>query len=152
MVPRWGPTLPLGIAERWHRNLPSLAKERNPGRPGRIVLVWCAQNSLHQIALLYYNNEWNHTPTSYLFVVRYYVYRRRLGEYVPNLLTKFNPVRGFIRYFYTSIDVDFPIVPYLLTKFNPVPVDFLVRAQKSDSVLLKLAEISRKRIRFLRAH
>jgi hypothetical protein len=21
---------PLGIAERWHRNLPSLAKERNP--------------------------------------------------------------------------------------------------------------------------
>jgi hypothetical protein len=30
MVPRWGPTLPLGIAERWHRNLPSLAKERNP--------------------------------------------------------------------------------------------------------------------------
>jgi hypothetical protein len=26
----WG-TDPLGIAERWHRNLPSLAKERNPG-------------------------------------------------------------------------------------------------------------------------
>ena len=81
-----------------------------------------------------------------------YVYRRRLREYVPNLLTKFNPVRGFIRYFHTSIDVDFPSVPNLLTKFNPVPVDFLVRAQKSDSVLLKLAEISRKRIRFLRAH
>ena len=29
----WGvPTYPLGIAERWHRNLHSLAKERNPGR------------------------------------------------------------------------------------------------------------------------
>jgi hypothetical protein len=25
------PTYPLGIAERWHRNLPSPAKERNPG-------------------------------------------------------------------------------------------------------------------------
>jgi hypothetical protein len=25
------PTYPLGIAERWHRNLPSLAKEWNPG-------------------------------------------------------------------------------------------------------------------------
>jgi hypothetical protein len=30
MVPRRGPTLPLGIAERRHRNPPSLAKERNP--------------------------------------------------------------------------------------------------------------------------
>jgi hypothetical protein len=30
MVPRGGPTHPPGIAERWHRNLPSLAKERNP--------------------------------------------------------------------------------------------------------------------------
>jgi hypothetical protein len=62
-----------------------------------------------------------------------YVYRRRLREYVPNLLTKFNPVRGFIRYFHTSIDVEFPSVPNLQTKFNPVPVDFLVRAQKFDS-------------------
>jgi hypothetical protein len=26
---------PLGIAERWHRNLPSLAKEQNPGREAR---------------------------------------------------------------------------------------------------------------------
>ena len=25
-----GTDLPLGIAERWHRNLPSLVKERNP--------------------------------------------------------------------------------------------------------------------------
>jgi hypothetical protein len=25
------PAAPLGIAERWHRNLSSLAKERNPG-------------------------------------------------------------------------------------------------------------------------
>jgi hypothetical protein len=37
MVPRGGPTHPPGIAERWHRNLPSMAKERNPdserGRP-----------------------------------------------------------------------------------------------------------------------
>ena len=81
-----------------------------------------------------------------------YVYRRRLGEHVPNLLTKFNPVRGFIRYFHTSIGVDFPSVPNLLTKFNPVPIDFLVRAQKSDSVLLELAEISRKRIKLLRAY
>ena len=47
------------------------------------------------------------------------------AEYVPNLLTKFNPVRGFIRYFYTSIDVDFPSVPNLLTKFYAVPVVFL---------------------------
>ena len=31
MGPRGVPTYPLGIAERWHRNLPSLAKERNPG-------------------------------------------------------------------------------------------------------------------------
>ena len=31
MVPRGGPTHPPGIAERWHRNLLSLAKERNPG-------------------------------------------------------------------------------------------------------------------------
>jgi hypothetical protein len=31
-APRRGYNLPLGIAERWHRNLPSLAKERNPGR------------------------------------------------------------------------------------------------------------------------
>jgi hypothetical protein len=32
-----GPTHPPGIAERWHRNLPSLAKERNPvcAREGR---------------------------------------------------------------------------------------------------------------------
>jgi hypothetical protein len=74
-------------------------------------------------------------PISLWFV---YVYRRRLGEYVPNLLTKFNPVRGFIRYFHASMDVDFPNVPNLLTKFNPAPFDFLVRAQKSDSVLLKL--------------
>ena len=28
--PRGVPTYPLGIAERWHRNLQSLAKERNP--------------------------------------------------------------------------------------------------------------------------
>ena len=33
MGPRGVPTYPLGIAERWHRNLPSLAKERNPGDP-----------------------------------------------------------------------------------------------------------------------
>jgi hypothetical protein len=81
-----------------------------------------------------------------------YVYRRRLGEYVPNLLTKFIPVRGLIRYFHTFIDVDFPSVANLLTKFNPVQVDFSLRAQKSDSVLLKLAEIRRNRIRFLRPH
>jgi hypothetical protein len=31
MGPREGPTYPLGIAERRHRNLPSLVKERNPG-------------------------------------------------------------------------------------------------------------------------
>jgi hypothetical protein len=30
MGPRGAPTYPLGIAERWHRNLPSLKKERNP--------------------------------------------------------------------------------------------------------------------------
>ena len=30
MGPRGVPTYPLGIAERWHRNLPSRAKERNP--------------------------------------------------------------------------------------------------------------------------
>jgi hypothetical protein len=35
MVPRGSPTHPLGIVERWHRNLPSLKKERNPagGKP-----------------------------------------------------------------------------------------------------------------------
>ena len=32
MGPRGVPTYPrVGIAERWHRNLPSLARERNPG-------------------------------------------------------------------------------------------------------------------------
>jgi hypothetical protein len=31
MGPRGVPTYPLGIAERWHRNLPSLAKKQNPG-------------------------------------------------------------------------------------------------------------------------
>ena len=31
MGPRGGPTYPLGIAERRHRNLPSLAEEHNPG-------------------------------------------------------------------------------------------------------------------------
>ena len=72
-----------------------------------------------------------------------YVYRRRLGEYVPNLLTKFNPVRGFIRYFHASIDVDFPSVPNLLIKFNPVPVDFLMRTQKSDSVLLIFSRLKK---------
>jgi hypothetical protein len=30
MGPRGVPTYPIGIAERWHRNRPSLAKERNP--------------------------------------------------------------------------------------------------------------------------
>jgi hypothetical protein len=30
MGPGGVPTYPLGIAERWHHNLPSLAKERNP--------------------------------------------------------------------------------------------------------------------------
>jgi hypothetical protein len=30
MGPRGVPTCPLGIAERWHRNLPSLAKEHTP--------------------------------------------------------------------------------------------------------------------------
>ena len=30
MGPRGGPTYPLGIAERGHHNLPSIAKERNP--------------------------------------------------------------------------------------------------------------------------
>ena len=30
MGPRGGPTYPLGIAERRHRNQPSLVKERNP--------------------------------------------------------------------------------------------------------------------------
>ena len=54
-----------------------------------------------------------------------YVYRRRLGEYVPNLLTKFNPVRGFIRYFHASIDVNFARVPNLLTKFTPVRGTYL---------------------------
>jgi hypothetical protein len=38
MVPRGGPTHPLGIAERWHRNLLSLAKERNPGARRRGVI------------------------------------------------------------------------------------------------------------------
>jgi hypothetical protein len=34
MGPRGVPTYPLGIAERWHRNLQSLAKERNPAFRG----------------------------------------------------------------------------------------------------------------------
>jgi hypothetical protein len=38
MVPRGGPTLPRGLAERWHRNLLSLAKERNPAT-GHLRLV-----------------------------------------------------------------------------------------------------------------
>jgi hypothetical protein len=53
---------------------------------------------------------------SYISLWFVYVCRRRLREYVPNLLTKFNLVRAFIRYFHTSIDVDFPSVPNLLTK------------------------------------
>jgi hypothetical protein len=39
MGPRGVPTYPLGIAERWHRNLPSLAKERNPVHARKIVLT-----------------------------------------------------------------------------------------------------------------
>ena len=42
MVPRGGPALPLGIAERWHRNLPSLAKERNPAER-RAQATWAEQ-------------------------------------------------------------------------------------------------------------
>ena len=40
--PRGVPTYPLGIAERWHRNLPSLEKERNPGnftRPAALEVI-----------------------------------------------------------------------------------------------------------------
>jgi hypothetical protein len=39
MVPRGGPTLPLGIAERRHRNPPSLAKERNPAYSSRLCIT-----------------------------------------------------------------------------------------------------------------
>jgi hypothetical protein len=41
MGPRGVPTYPLGFAERWHRNLPSLAKERNPGIS--LTLARCAR-------------------------------------------------------------------------------------------------------------
>jgi hypothetical protein len=44
MVPRGGPTHPPGIAERWHRNLPSLAKERNPVDAPRVSV---AEGSRH---------------------------------------------------------------------------------------------------------
>jgi hypothetical protein len=43
MGPRGVPTYPLGIAERWHHNQPSLVKERNPGASqpaGRTSLLW----------------------------------------------------------------------------------------------------------------
>jgi hypothetical protein len=41
MGPRGGPTYPLEIAERRHRNLPSLAKERNPEALATYILaIW----------------------------------------------------------------------------------------------------------------
>ena len=42
MWPRGLPTYPLGIAKRWHRNLPSQANERNHGK---LFLVYSASTS-----------------------------------------------------------------------------------------------------------
>ena len=52
MGPRGVPTYPLGIAERWHRNLQSQAKERNPGKPPRRISAQAsmqASEGIHKI-------------------------------------------------------------------------------------------------------
>ena len=41
MGPRGAPTYLLGIAKRWHRNLPSLAKEQNPEYQQLCLLTTC---------------------------------------------------------------------------------------------------------------
>ena len=89
----------------WFRSMPSV---RPPSTSYAKALVH-GVHGVHTVRFTY--------GISLSFV---YVYRRRLRGCLPNLLTKFNPVRGSIRYFYTSIDVDFAGVPILLTKFNLV--------------------------------